>query len=190
MSANIAIDAISVTADSGEVIRHGHGQYALASPELLPLPEVGREIVAVLAQAGVEAHLTAFDVLARFAHQLVYAFPHVLYAEPYAVSDATRALADAGFIIVRAGRHAGVDLLRETRRSCLPLDLGEVGRILHAMRSSGCDEDRLRRYAQRMRYDAWLAAIEQPEADDENPEIAALRSGYREPCAQPRRGLR
>ncbi|MHB1539352.1 MAG: hypothetical protein ACYCYN_12805 [Solirubrobacteraceae bacterium] len=134
----------------------------------------------------------------------------------YAVGEATRALADAGFIVVPAGRHATVDvadasrvvlirgqaeaarryhvighlappekawvdLLRETRRSSLPVDLGEVGRILHAMRRSGCDEDRLHRYAQRIRYDDWLAAIEQPEADEENPEIAALRSGYREP---------
>ncbi len=202
--------------DSGQVVRHGHGQYALATAESLPLPETAREIVGVLADAGVEAHITAFDVLARFAHQFVYAYPHVVYAEPYAVSEAARALADAGFVVVPAGRQAGVevgdlsrvivmrgqgeaarrygvighvassekawiDLLRETRRSGLPFDLGEVGRILRALRQSGCDESRLARYAERMRYDAWLEGIEQTTPVPENPEIAALRSGYRSP---------
>ncbi len=203
--------------DSGQIVRHGHGQYALAATESLPLPDTGREIVGVLAEAGVEAHITAFDVLARFAHQFVYAFPHVAYAEPYAVSDTARALADAGFVVVPAGRQqpgvevgdlsrvvllrgqsdaarrygvighvaspekAWVNLLRETRRSGLPLDLGEVGRILHALRQSGCDESRLGRYAKRMRYDAWLEGIEQATPVPENPEIAALRSGYRSP---------
>jgi Transcriptional regulator, AbiEi antitoxin len=202
--------------DSGQVVRHGHGQYAVAATESLPLPDTGREIVGVLVDASVEAHITAFDVLARFAHQFVYAYPHVVYAEPYAVSETARALADAGFVVVHAGRQAGVevgdlsrvvllrgqgdaarrygvighvaspekawvDLLRETRRSGLPFDLGEVGRILRALRQSGCDESRLRRYAKRMRYDAWLDGIEQATPIPENPEIAALRSGYRTP---------
>ena len=96
--------------DSGQIVRHGHGQYAVAATESLPLPDTGREIVGVLAQTGVEAHVTAFDVLARFAHQFVYAFPHVVYAEPYAVSETARALADAGFVVVRAGRQAGVEV--------------------------------------------------------------------------------
>ncbi len=202
--------------DSGQVVRHGHGQYALAAAESLPLPETGREIVGVLADASVEAHITAFDVLARFAHQFVYAYPHVVYAEPYAMSETARALADAGFVVVQAGGHTNlevedlsrvivlrgqgeaarrygvighvaspekgwIDLLRETRRSGLPFDLGEVGRILHALRQSGCDESRLGRYAKRMRYDAWLDGIEQTTPVPENPEIAALRSGYRSP---------
>ncbi|HEY5287171.1 MAG TPA: hypothetical protein VIJ50_08715 [Solirubrobacteraceae bacterium] len=202
--------------DSGQVVRHGHGQYALAATESLPLPSTGREIVGVLADAGIEAHITAFDVLARFAHQFVYAYPHVVYAEPYAVSETARTLADAGFVVVPAGRLAGVevgdlsrvvllrgqgdaarrygvighvaspekawvDLLRETRRSGLPFDLGEVGRILHALRQSDCEESRLARYAKRMRYDTWLEKIEQTTPVPENPEIAALRSGYRSP---------
>lgn len=202
--------------DSGQVVRHGHGQYAVAATESLSLPGMGREIVGVLAEAGVEAHVTAFDVLARFAHQFIYAFPHVVYAEPYAVSDTARALADAGFVVVRAGRPAGVevvdlsrvvllrgqsdaarrygvighvaspekawvDLLRETRRSSLPFDLGEVGRILRALRQSGCDESRLGRYAKRMRYGAWLEGVEQAPPVPDSPEIAALRSGYRLP---------
>jgi MarR family len=202
--------------DSGHVVRHGHGQYALAATGSLPLPDTGREIVGILAGAGVEAHITAFDVLARFAHQFVYAYPHVVYAEPYSVSETARALADAGFVVVQAGRQgsvevgdlsrvvvlrgqgdaarrygvighvaspekAWVDLLRETRRSSLPFDLGELGRILGALRQSGCDESRLRRYAKRMRYDAWLDGIEQARPVQENPEIAALRSGYRTP---------
>jgi len=52
---------------------------------------------------------------------------------------------------------------------------------LRALRQSGCDESRLRRYAKRMRYDAWLDGIEQARPVQENPEIAALRSGYRTP---------
>jgi hypothetical protein len=49
---------------------------------------------------------------------------------------------------------------------------------MRALRESGCDEVRL---AERMRYDAWLDGIEQPATASENPEIAALRSGYRAP---------
>ena len=200
--------------DTGQLIRHGHGQYAVASAESLALSDTAREIVGTLANSGIEAHLTAFDVLARFAHQFVYTFPHVVYAEPYAAGETTRILADAGFVVVPAGRSSGVevpdlsrkvvlreqgeasrrygvighvaspekawvDLLRETRRSGLPFDVGEVGRILRALRESGCDEARLRRYAERMRYGAWLDRIEQPAAVLDNPEIAALRSGYR-----------
>jgi hypothetical protein len=207
---------LATLVQSGEVVRHGHGHYALASADSLPVPATGREIAAALAEAEVEAHLTAFDALARFAHQFVYAYPHVVYAEPDAVSDVARALADAGFVVVRAGRHASVevadssrvvlvrgqaeaarrygvighlaspekawvDLLRETRRSSLPFDLVEVGGILAAMRRAGCDESRLRRYAQRMRYDAWLNALDIPTYADERAEIAALRAGYREP---------
>ena len=41
--------------DSGQVVRHGHGQYAVASAGSLPLPDTGREIVGVLAEADVAA---------------------------------------------------------------------------------------------------------------------------------------
>jgi hypothetical protein len=202
--------------EEGQLVRHGRGQYAVASADSLALSDTAREIVSVLADSGVQAHLTAFDVLAQFAHQFVYAFPHVVYAEPYAADEVARVLADAGFVVVGAGPSAGVevpdlsrkvvlreqgdasrrygvighvaspekawvDLLRETRRSGLPFDLGEVGRILRALRESGCDEVRLRRYAERMRYDPWLDGIEQPAGAPENPEIAALRGGYRAP---------
>lgn len=200
----------------GQLVRHGHGQYALTSTESLALSDTAREVVHALAGAGLEAHLTAFDVLAPFAHQFVYAFPHVIYAEPYATGQAARILADAGFVVIPAGKRSGdvelpdlsrkvvlraqseaarrygvighlappekawVDLLRETRRSDLPIDLGEVGRILRALREHGCDEPRLQRYAERMRYDTWLQEIERATPTvTGNPELSALRNGYR-----------
>lgn len=96
--------------DTGELIRHGHGQYAVADPEALALPEAGREIADVLNREGVDAHLTGFDVLARHAHQFVFSYPHLVYAEPYALDAAESVLADHGFTVTSAGRGGAVQV--------------------------------------------------------------------------------
>lgn len=52
--------------------------------------------------AAPDAHLTGFDVLARYAHKFVVEHPHLVYAEPAAIETITFRLADAGFSAVRA----------------------------------------------------------------------------------------
>ncbi len=53
---------------------------------------------------------------------------------------------------------AWVDLLRETRRSQLPIDYGELGRLLRAMTDHGINRRALSSYAQRVGYLQWLQA--------------------------------
>jgi hypothetical protein len=87
---------------SGELVRRGHGQYALRDRADPRLPERGREIVDVLRREGVDAHLTGLDVLAGYVHQFMFDYPHVVYAEPYALDAAEAVLADNGFAVVSA----------------------------------------------------------------------------------------
>jgi hypothetical protein len=51
---------------------------------------------------------------------------------------------------------AWVDLLRETRRSHLPIDYGELGRLLRAMIDHGANRRALFSYARRIGYLQWL----------------------------------
>jgi hypothetical protein len=53
---------------------------------------------------------------------------------------------------------AWVDLLRETRRSAVPFDYGELGRLLRAMSDQTLNLRALRSYAARLGYQHWLAA--------------------------------
>jgi DNA-binding IclR family transcriptional regulator len=53
---------------------------------------------------------------------------------------------------------AWVDLLRETRRSGLPIDYGELGRLLRAMIDHGINRRALFSYARRVGYLQWLGA--------------------------------
>ena len=73
------------------------------------------EIADVLRREGVDAHLTGFDVLAGHAHQFMFDYPHVVYAEPYAVDAAQSVLADHGFIVMSAGRGGGVQVPDRSR---------------------------------------------------------------------------
>ena len=87
---------------SGELVRRRHGQYMLRDRAEPGLPERGREIVDVLRREGIDAHVTGLDVLAGYAHQFVFDYPHVVYAEPYALDAAEAVLADNGFTVVSA----------------------------------------------------------------------------------------
>ncbi len=53
---------------------------------------------------------------------------------------------------------AWVDLLRETRRSQLPIDYGELGRLLRAMTEYGVNQRALVSYTRRIGYLQWLMA--------------------------------
>lgn len=200
--------------ECGALIRHGHGQYALSDVDQFPLSDRGREIVGILSKNGIDAHLTGFDVLARHAHQFVFDYPQLVYAEPYAVDAAEAALADGGFIVVPAGRgskievpdlsrlvllrkqsdaarrfgvighvapreKAWIDLLREASKGSLNFDFGELGRLLRALLESNGNSVKLHRYAARMGYDGWLAAVEDPQHNSSDADAARLAAGYR-----------
>jgi DNA-binding transcriptional ArsR family regulator len=90
--------------DQGVVESPSRGRYRLSG--LPPFSsERASELVAVLEHSGYEAHLTGFDLLARYAHQFVYAFPHLVYADPTAVDAVEAALTEAGFVVTHAGPH-------------------------------------------------------------------------------------
>jgi DNA-binding MarR family transcriptional regulator len=89
--------------DEGLVEPVAHGRYRLTGD--VPLPsEEGRELLAALEELGYDAHLTGFDLLAPHAHQFVFSYPHLVYAEPTAFDALTFELPQRGFVVVPAGR--------------------------------------------------------------------------------------
>lgn len=196
---------------SGDIERPKRGLYRLAG-NTPRLPGQADQIVGSLLDFGPDAHLTGFDVLAPYAHQFVYDYPHLVYAHPEHADSVEWNLNRAGFIVVPAGprahysvpelsrvvvlrgqpnaesrygivdhvaapEKAWVDLVRETRRSHMPFEFAELGRILRNMELSGRDLRRLRSYAKRAGYDDWWRAT-QGEFEPDDPDIAALAAGY------------
>jgi hypothetical protein len=51
---------------------------------------------------GYDAHLTGFDLLAPHAHQFVFAYPHLVYADPSAFEALSMELPKRGFVVVPA----------------------------------------------------------------------------------------
>jgi hypothetical protein len=74
-----------------------------------------------------------------------------------------------------APEKAWVDLLRETRRSRLPIDYGELGRLLRAMTEYGVNRRALASYARRIGYLQRLQAAtgQRPPASVEQRQLAA-----------------
>ena len=72
---------------------------------------------------------------------------------------------------------AWVDLLREVRRSGLPFDYGELGRLLGTLERSGGRPGTLRAYARRTGYRNWLASTK-GELPALNTEQRELHAGY------------
>lgn len=72
---------------------------------------------------------------------------------------------------------AWVDLLREVRRSGLPFDYGELGRLLRALERSGGRVETLNAYARRSGYLDWLHAT-RGEVRALNSEQRQLHAGY------------
>ena len=139
-----------------------------------------------------EAHLSGYDVLAGFAHQFAFDYPHLVCCHPPHIDGLAAALASRRFVVLAAGggalrgplaprtvllrgqppirwrtlvqgslatpEKAWVDLLRETRRSQLPIDYGELGRLLRAMTDYGINRRALSSYARRVGYLQWLQA--------------------------------
>lgn len=61
--------------------------------------DAAKELLGVLEEQGYDAHLTGFDLLAPYAHQFVYDFPHLVYGEPSASAALAYELPAHGFVV-------------------------------------------------------------------------------------------
>jgi hypothetical protein len=79
----------------------GRGEYQLALPQL-GLNDDAAQLVGVLETGGLGAHLTGFDLLVPYAHQFVFRYPHLVYAEPMALDGVELELVANDFVVSRA----------------------------------------------------------------------------------------
>jgi hypothetical protein len=63
----------------------------------------GKTIVKVIERLEADAHLSGYDVLAGFAHQFVYEYPHIVCCHPPHADGVAGALASGGFVVLPAG---------------------------------------------------------------------------------------
>ena len=92
--------------DAGVVRAVGHGRYRLVGASPLTSAS-GKALLSVLEGGDYDAHLTGFDVLVPYAHQFVFAYPHLVNADPAVFDALAYELADDGFVVRAAGRRAG-----------------------------------------------------------------------------------
>ena len=78
------------------------GTYRLLDSAPLSSP-TGNELFHVLEEQGFDAHITGFDLLAPYAHQFTYQYPHLVYADPSAEEALTYELPARGFHVNPAG---------------------------------------------------------------------------------------
>lgn len=63
-------------------------------------------LLSILRDGDADAHLTGFDLLARYAHQFTYGYAHLVYCHPPHVSGLIRALsAEEEWLLLPAGRN-------------------------------------------------------------------------------------
>jgi hypothetical protein len=192
----------------GSLFREGRSRYTTRRPAAAVSGEA-LQIVRIIERLDAEAHLSGYDVLAGFAHQFTFDYPHLVCCHPPHFDGLAAALASKRFVVVAAGPGAlrgplmprtvllrrqpiieqetlvrgtlaapekgWVDLLRETRRSQLPIDYGELGRLLRAMIEYGVNRRALFSYARRIGYLQWLQAAtgQRPPASVEQRQLAA-----------------
>ncbi|HVA19329.1 MAG TPA: hypothetical protein VMU55_04065, partial [Solirubrobacteraceae bacterium] len=73
----------------------------------------GGELLVLLRDCDADAHLTGFDVLARYAHQFAYGYTHLVYCHPPHISGLASELADRDWQLLPAGRHVHLGGPRE-----------------------------------------------------------------------------
>ena len=195
---------------AGTLFRVSRDRYSDHPPVDAPTGEA-KKVVRVIERLDADAHLSGYDVLAGFAHQFVYEYPHLVYCHPPHTDSVAGALANSGFVVLPAGpgalrgpamprtvllrrqpiigsrtlvrgavatpEKAWVDLLRETRRSEMPFDYGELGRLLRAMSDQKINTRALRGYARRVGYAGWLLAATGERPPDGSAQIQ-LAAGY------------
>jgi hypothetical protein len=196
---------------AGEVFRLSRDRYGEHALGGLPSGGPAREIVRVIERLEADAHISGYDVLAGFAHQFVFDYPHLMCCHPSHADGLSAALVEKKFVVLPAGpgalagaamprtvllrrqpaiesralvqgaiatpEKAWVDLLRETRRSSVPFDYGELGRLLRAMSDHALNWRALRSYAARLGYQDWLAATT-GERPPDGPAQSRLAAGY------------
>lgn len=100
--------------EDGVVEQVSKGRYRLAgSPSLSS--ETGNELLAILEEDDYDAHITGFDLLVMHAHQFVYQYPHLVYAEPSSLNALAFQLLNREFVVIPAGpgpKPSGPDLSR------------------------------------------------------------------------------
>jgi hypothetical protein len=175
----------------GSIFRESKSRYTTRLPGA-SISDEAMQIVRVIGRVDAEAHLSGYDVLAGFAHQFAFDYPHLVCCHPPHLDGLAAALVSKHFVVLAAGggalrgplvprtvllrsqppirsrtlvqgslatpEKAWVDLLRETRRSQLPIDYGELGRLLRAMTDHGINWRALSSYARRVGYLQWLQA--------------------------------
>jgi hypothetical protein len=192
----------------GSLFREGRSRYTTRRPAVAVSGEA-LQIMHIIERLDAEAHLSGYDVLAGFAHQFTFDYPHLVCCHPPHFDRLAAALASKRFVVLAAGpgalrgplmprtvllrrqpliehvtlvrgtlatpEKAWVDLLRETRRSQLPIDYGELGRLLRTMTEYGVNRRALFSYARRIGYLQWLGATtgQRPPTGVEQRQLAA-----------------
>lgn len=87
---------------AGALHRIGHGVYDRKPYEPTLNPEA-QELWAQLQASDADAHITGFDLLAGFAHQFVYDYPHLVYCHPPHLSGLASELSGSGWSVLPAG---------------------------------------------------------------------------------------
>jgi hypothetical protein len=80
----------------------GRGEYQLVRDDL-GLSQDTALLAEALDRSGLAAHLTGFDLLVPYAHQFVFAVPHLVYAEPMALDNVELELARNGWLVQGIG---------------------------------------------------------------------------------------
>lgn len=86
---------------AGQAERTAWGRYRAESARP-SLGETGERVLEVVNDLAPDAHLTGFDVLVPYAHQLIVEYPHLVYAEPAALDTAAFRLAESDFTVIAA----------------------------------------------------------------------------------------
>jgi hypothetical protein len=87
------------------LFRWARGLYSRLPPEPR-LNAEGEELLMLLRDSDADAHLTGFDVIARYAHQFAYGYTHLVYCHPAHLSGLSAELSADGGRPLPAGRHA------------------------------------------------------------------------------------
>ncbi|MGA9315563.1 MAG: DeoR family transcriptional regulator, partial [Solirubrobacteraceae bacterium] len=87
---------------AGALHRISHGVYDRKSYKPTLNPEA-QELWAQLQASDADAHITGFDLLAGFAHQFVYDYPHLVYCHPPHLSGLASELSGSGWSVLPAG---------------------------------------------------------------------------------------
>jgi len=91
---------------AGDVFRLSRDRYSDRPSGGLPSSGPAREIVRMIERLEADAHLSGYDVLAGFAHQFVFDYPHLVCCHPSHADAIAAALVKKMFIVLPAGSGA------------------------------------------------------------------------------------